>query len=134
MTWYATKMRSTPCWSCCSPNSRRFLLIPRGPRLWRFSNAIPAHRPSPVMARRQIMQELVGLAKSSGSPGVAVAGRSSSLRILCDQLDHTQKNLEQRQREIDQLLNQDPKATDMLGVPEFGPTTVAVLRQHWGIA
>jgi transposase len=39
-------------------------------------------------------QELVGLAKASISSGVAVAARSASLRILCDQLDHTQKNLE----------------------------------------
>ena len=31
--------------------------------------------------------------------------RSSSLRILCDQLEHTQRNLEQLQREIDQLLD-----------------------------
>jgi len=77
-------------------------------------------------------QALVRLAKASISSGVAVAARSSSLRILCDQLDHTQKNLEQLQREIDQLLKQDPKATGMLSVPEFGPTTVAVLRAELG--
>src|SRR5713226_320750 len=81
---------------------------------------------------RPTAQELVGLAKASISSGVAVAARSSSLRILCDQLDHTQKNLEQLQREIDQLLDQDLKATGMLGVPEFGPTTVAVLRAELG--
>ncbi len=81
---------------------------------------------------RPTAQELVGLAKASISSGVAVAARSSSLRILCDQLDHTQKNLEQLQREIDQLLNQDPKAKGMLGVPECGPTTVAVLRAELG--
>ena len=46
MRWCATKMRSTPCWWCCSPNSRRFLPIPRGPQRWRFSSAIQAHRPS----------------------------------------------------------------------------------------
>jgi len=81
---------------------------------------------------RPTAQELVGLAKASISSGMAVAARSSSLRILCDQLEHTQKNLEQLQREIDQLLNQDPKAKGMLGVPEFGPTTVAVLRAELG--
>ena len=81
---------------------------------------------------RPTAQELVGLAKASISSGVAVAARSASLRILCDQLDHTQKNLEQLQREIDQLLHQDPKAKGMLGVPEFGPTMVAVLRAALG--
>src|SRR5713226_2415456 len=81
---------------------------------------------------RPTAQELVGLAKASISSGVAVAARSSSLRILCDQLDHTQKNLEQLQGEIDHLLDQDPKAKGMLGVPEFGPTTVAVLRAELG--
>jgi hypothetical protein len=81
---------------------------------------------------RPTAQALVGLAKASISSGVAVAARSSSLRMLCDQLDHTQKNLEQLQREIDQLLDQDPKAKGMLSVPEFGPTTVAVLRAELG--
>src|SRR5260370_32552218 len=81
---------------------------------------------------RPTAQALVGLAKASISSGVAVVARSSSLRILCDQLEHTQRNLEQLQREIDQLLDQDPKATGMLGVPEFGPTTVAVLRAELG--
>jgi hypothetical protein len=75
---------------------------------------------------------LVRLAKASISSGVAVAARASSLRILCEQLEHTQTNLEQLQREIDQLLDQDPKAKGMLGVPEFGPTTVAVLRAELG--
>src|SRR5256714_1506622 len=77
-------------------------------------------------------QALVRLAKASISSGVPVAARSSSLRILCDQLDHTQKNLEQLQREIDQLLKQDPKATGMLSVQEFGPTTVAGLGAELG--
>ncbi len=81
---------------------------------------------------RATAQELVRLAKASISSGVAVAARSSSLRILCDQLDHTQQNLEQLQGEIDQLLDQDPKATGLLSVPEFGPTTVAVLRAELG--
>jgi transposase len=90
------------------------------------------HELAPRHYGRPTAQELVRLAKSSISSGVAVTARSSSLRILCDQLEHTQKNLEQLQREIEQLLDQDPKATGMLGVPEFGPTTVAVLRAELG--
>src|SRR5713101_2930220 len=71
------------------------------------------HELAPRHYGRPTAQELVGLAKASISSGVAVAARSSSLRILCDQLKHTQKNLAQLQREIDQLLDQDPKATGM---------------------
>ncbi len=90
------------------------------------------HELAPRHYGRPTAQALVRLAKASVSSGVAVAARSSSLRILCDQLDHTQKNLEQLQREIDQLLGQDPKATRLLSVPEFGSTTVAVLRAELG--
>src|SRR5258707_3672242 len=90
------------------------------------------HERAPRHYGRPTAQELVRLAKASISSGVAVAARASSLRILCDQLEHTQKNLEQLLREIDQLLSQDPKAKGMLGVPEFGPTTVAVLRGEIG--
>src|SRR6266446_577157 len=148
MMWCATKMRSTPCWWCCSPNSPRSRPLPRGrPRLsvlkrYPSAQAIAQtevetlgkclHELAPRHYGRPTAQELVGLAKASISSGVAVAARSSSLRILCDQLDHTQKNLEQLQREIDQLLDQDPKAKGMLSVPEFGPTTVAVLRAELG--
>ena len=90
------------------------------------------HELAPRHYGRPTAQALVRLAKASISSGVAVAARASSLRILCDQLDHTQKNLEHLLHEIDQLLSQDPKAKGMLGVPEFGPTTVAVLRAELG--
>src|SRR6266849_5934133 len=90
------------------------------------------HELAPRRYGRSTAQELVRLAQVSISSGVAIAARSSSLRILCDQLEHTQTNLDQLQREIDQLLDQDPKATGLLGVPEFGPTTVAVLRADLG--
>ena len=90
------------------------------------------HELAPRHYGRATAEALVRLAKVSISSGMAVAARSSSMRILCDQLEHTQKNLEHLQREIDQLLEQDPKAKGMLSVPEFGPTTVAVLRAELG--
>ncbi|TME02147.1 MAG: IS110 family transposase [Chloroflexi bacterium] len=90
------------------------------------------HELAPRHYGRATAEALVRLAKASISSGLAIAARSSSLRILCDQLEHTQANLEHLQREIDQLLGQDPKATGLLGVPEFGPTTVAVLRAELG--
>src|SRR5260370_1923513 len=85
------------------------------------------HELAPRHYGRPTAQELVRLAKASISSGVAVAARSSSLRILCDQLDHTQKNLEQLQREIAQLLDQDPKSTGLLVCPGFGPPACAGL-------
>jgi len=75
---------------------------------------------------------LVRLATTSINSGLAVAARASSLRILCDQLEHTQHNLEELEREIDQFLEQDPKAKGMLSVPEFGSLTIAVLRAELG--
>jgi transposase len=90
------------------------------------------HELAPRHDGRPTAQAVVGLAKASIRSGVAVVARSSSLRILCDQLEHTRKNLDLRQGEIDPLLDQEPKATGMLGVPECGPTRVAVLRAEWG--
>jgi transposase len=90
------------------------------------------HELAPRHYGRQTAQALVRLANESISSGVAIAARSSSLRILCDQLEHTQTNLDHLQREIDQLLDRDPKAKGLLSVPEFGPTTVAVLRAELG--
>lgn len=90
------------------------------------------HELAPHHYGRATAQKLVRLAKASISSGVAVAARGRSLQILCDQLEHTQNNLEHLQSEIDQLLEQDPKAKGMLHVPEFGPTTVAVLRAELG--
>jgi len=63
---------------------------------------------------------------------VATAARSRSLKVLCDQLEHTQKNLAQLEEEIDQLLDQDSGATGVKSVPEFGRKMVAVLRAHLG--
>ena len=81
---------------------------------------------------RQTAQKLVRLAKSSVSSGLATQARSSSLRILCDQLSHTQSNLQLLQQEIERLLDQDPRAKGVLAIPELGPLTVAVLRAELG--
>src|SRR3989441_3076892 len=53
---------------------------------------------------RPTAQKLVAFAKQSASSGRAVGGRSVSLRILCDQLEHTQANLARLEAEIEQLL------------------------------
>ena len=81
---------------------------------------------------RQTAQKLVQLAKSSVSSGLATQARSSSLRILCDQLSHTQSNLQLLQQEIERLLDQDSRAKGVLAIPELGPLTVAVLRAELG--
>jgi transposase len=90
------------------------------------------HELSPKHYGRQTAERLLDVAKKSISSGVAISARSTSLRILCDQLEHTQANLRQLQQEIETLLNQDPKAKGVLLIPEFGVMTVAVLRAELG--
>ncbi len=66
------------------------------------------------------------------SSGIAITARANCLRILCDQLEHSQHNLEQVQEEIERLLSRDPKVKGLLAITEFGPMTVAVLRAELG--
>ena len=49
-------------------------------------------------------QQLVRLAQHSVSSGVALSARSTSLKIVCDQLEHTQANLVQLEQELENLL------------------------------
>ena len=77
-------------------------------------------------------QQLVKLARESTSAGIAVSARASSLKILCDQLEHSQSNLAHLDEEIDKLLDADTGATGLQSVPEFGRQTVAVLRAELG--
>src|SRR5207244_10692496 len=81
---------------------------------------------------RPTAKKLVALANQSVSSGRARAGRSTSLRSLCDQLEHTQANLARLNTEIEQLLNTDPGVKGLQQVPEFGPKTLAVLRAELG--
>ena len=71
---------------------------------------------------------LVSLAQQSGSSGRALAGRATSLRILCDQLEHTGANLARLEAELAQLIASDPGVKGLQQVQEFGLKTVAVLR------
>jgi transposase len=66
------------------------------------------------------------------SSGLTSSARASSLRILCDQLEHTQGNLATLEQEIEHLISKDPKAKGLQGVQEFGVKTVAVLRAELG--
>ena len=86
----------------------------------------------PAHYGRPTAQKLVAVAKESASSGRAIAGRSLSLRILCDQLEHTQANLARLDAEIEQLLTSDPGVKGLQQVPGFGPKTVAVLRAELG--
>src|SRR5260370_3539972 len=90
------------------------------------------HELAPHHYGRPTAQKLIRLADTSINSGVAVTARASSLRILCDQLEHTQHNFQDLQREIYQFLEQDPKVKGMLSVPEFGSLTVAVLSAELG--
>src|SRR2546425_12310268 len=53
-------------------------------------------------------KKLLSLASTSVSSGQAEAGRSVSLRMLCEQLEQTQKHLEWLQAELEHLLATDP--------------------------
>ena len=75
---------------------------------------------------------LVDLAKRSSASPVAVAARGRSLAILADQLTHTQTNIAELEREIDQVLRRDDGALGLQSVPDFGTKTVAVLRAELG--
>src|SRR5256884_2218404 len=90
------------------------------------------HELSPKHYGRRTAQRLLDVAKTSVSSPVAISARSTSLRILCDQLEHTQANLKQLEQEIESLLDQDPKVKGLLLIPEFGVMTVAVLRAELG--
>lgn len=72
------------------------------------------------------------LAQSSVSSNRALSGRSTSLRILCDQLEHTQANLARLQAELEQLMAHDPGVKGLEQIPEFGPKRVSVLRAELG--
>lgn len=90
------------------------------------------HELAPKRYGQQTAQKLVDVANRTISSGVALSARSTSLRILCDQLEHTQANLHQLQQQIEALLDQDPKVKGLLLIPEFGVMTVAVLRAELG--
>jgi hypothetical protein len=66
------------------------------------------------------------------SSGRATLARTTSLKIFCDQLQHTQQNLACLEQEIGSLLEQDPGVKGLQGIREFGPKTMAVLRAELG--
>jgi transposase len=76
------------------------------------------HKLCPRRYGRKTATALIQLARASVSSGQAVAARSSSLRILCDQLEHTQNHLSLVEAEIDQLLAHDPKIKGVLSIPD----------------
>ncbi len=77
-------------------------------------------------------QQLVRLAQHTISSDVALTARSTSLKILCDQLEHTQANLLQLEHELENLMKTDAGAKGLRSVPEFAGKTIAVLRAELG--
>jgi len=94
--------------------------------------AAKLHELAPRNYGHSTAEHLVQLAEHSVSRGFAVAARSTSLKIVCDQLEHTQANMAQLESEIDKLLKTDAGAKGLISVPEFGHKTVAVLRAELG--
>lgn len=81
---------------------------------------------------RPTAEKLVAVARTSVRSDRAVSGRESNLRILCDQLEHTQVNLSRLEKEVEQLMAADPVTKGLQQMPELGPQTVAVLRAELG--
>lgn len=77
-------------------------------------------------------QKLHELAKNSASSGLANTAGAKGLLILCDQLLHTQANLDKLESELDTLLSQDEAAKKLDEIPEFGTKTIAGLRAKLG--
>lgn len=80
----------------------------------------------------QTASKLIQLAKESISSGVARKAREICLRTLCDQLEHTQANLEQVEAQIEQLVESDDHLKGVRGRNALGTITVAVLRAELG--
>jgi transposase len=78
------------------------------------------------------VRKLLRLASTTGSSGRAEAGRSLSLRMLCEQLEQTNKHLEQLHTELEHLIATDPAVNGLQQIPEFGTKTIAVLRAELG--
>jgi len=81
---------------------------------------------------RRTAEKLVAAARISIANGRALTGRASSLRILCNQLEHTQANLKQLDEGLERLITTDPATKGLQQMPELGPKSVAVLRAELG--
>ena len=94
--------------------------------------AAKLHELAPRNYGRHTAKQLVQLAQQSSSSRLATPARSTTLKILCDQLEHTQANLAQLEKELDKLLETDEVVKGLKSTPEFGRKTVAVLRAELG--
>jgi transposase len=94
--------------------------------------ATTLHELAPRRYGRRQAEQLVRLARQSAASGRVPQARALSLKILCDQLTHTQANLEQVDQQLDQVLERDAGARRLQSVPEFGSQTTAVLRAELG--
>ncbi len=81
---------------------------------------------------RPTAKKLVLAAQTSISSGRALTGRESHLRILCDQLEHTQAKLNRLEGELERLITTDPGTKGLRQMLELGPKTVAVARGSTG--
>jgi transposase len=64
-------------------------------------------------------KKLLRLASTSVGSGQAEAGRQLGLRMLCEQLEQTQKHLQQLQAALEQLLATDPVVKGLRAYPRI---------------
>ncbi len=87
---------------------------------------------APQKYGRHTAERLVALAEQSCASPIAVSARGRCLQILIDQVRQAQASLRALQREITALLQRDDGVAGLQSVPEFGPSTVSVLRAELG--
>lgn len=75
---------------------------------------------------------LVSLASRSCASQLALAARSTSLSIMCEQLLHTLQNLDKVEQELGSWLGVDKEAAALATVSDFGSKTVIALRAELG--
>jgi len=76
---------------------------------------------------------LVRLASQSAASGLATGARAVSLKVLCDQLEHTLANLAQVAQELDQLLDRDEGATTLNSLPSLGARPSRCCAPSWAM-
>ncbi len=94
--------------------------------------AVTLHDLAPRHYGRKTAEQLTQLAQQSVGSTIATSARSTSLKILCDQLEHTQQNVAQLEEEIDKLVEHDEGIKGLKSVPEFGRKMMIVLRAELG--
>lgn len=82
---------------------------------------------------RRTAQALVRLAAQSVATPLASSGRALSLKVLCDQPEHTLAKLAQVERQLDQMLDADPGASGLTSTPSLAARPARCRVPSWAM-